>query len=758
MKTTFDYQYNHNCNCVVCTRELFHNACKSANVANRIRRFRDSGDAEAKRGLPAVCWQAHYKEGKRLNKDAVFSGLFQLDIDHVEAPRELFDSWTATKDFDELGIYLVFVTPSGHGLKVVAQMRPRAGVPNTISAHQRWLSEQLGLAEFDACTKDLARMAFVPLAEDILYENPELWDCEQIVEQLEPAPSPRSARNPLSFSPEGTPKEGGSAGHSILISDYDNDVTVKGNFTIDGRPMVDYVLGWFAANGGYPQQGQRNNTIYRCALYFRNFTDFSPQMLADNIPSFGLSDAEMLQVCSSACSAQRSKFWPRDIAELLEPEDADDSQGEEETLNDDPPEMPPLIQLFVSKSDPRFRAATVLAMLPVLGGLATDLRMVFPDGEEHSPSFMSVIIAPQASGKSFARRIWRHLTERLHEEDAVAWEQERIWRETLRDSMRDIKKIDGASKDPEVVIRLVPSKITEPQFFKRLHNSKGKHLIGFYEEIDSLTKEAKGASYDDKRDLFREAFDNAEHGRDVANVESFSGMERIFYNFLALGTPNSVMRFYNNAEDGLVSRTIFYQLPVGVFDSMPRHLPITLTEADQIRRSCDYLIDLRQKQPEMVDAQGKVALPTGDYIDPIWQQWREMAELRALKNGSDAEGILLKRASVIAWRACCIYWLLWGLQCDEATMRKLKDAFFWTADIVLREQVALFGRQLDAVQTTRKKGKPKSLFDMLPNTFTYKDVRHIIGDSTSMSNIYARVNYWKQHGLITKIGSNFEKL
>lgn len=754
MNAVFDYQYNHNCPCVVCTSELFHNACKSANVAKRIKRFREKGDEKAKSGLPGVMWQAHYSDGKRTNKSAVFSGLYMLDVDHVADPRELYDSWVLTKDYTDLGIMLAFVTPSGKGLKVVAQMRPRAGVPNTISAHQKWLSEQLGLKEYDEKTADLARMAFVPLESDILYENPDLWGCEKIVEELD-------EDTPL--SPAGSPpKLGGQTPASKEISDYNTNTNVKGNFVINGRRMVDYVLGWFSANGGYPQQGQRNNTIYRCALYFRNFTDYSPKVLAENIPSFGLSEAEMLQVCTSACNAQRAKYWPRNIAELLDTEEEEEQEGEEvqeidvQTL-DTPPTMPNVIDFFIERSDPRFKAASVLAMLPILGGLATDVRATFPDGEEHSLSFMSVIIAPQASGKSYARRIWRHLTQRLHEEDAVAWEQERLWRETLRDNARDFKKVEGASKDPEVVIRLVPSKITEPQFFKRLHYSKGKHLIGFYEEIDSLTKEAKGGNYDDKRDLFREAFDNAEHGRDVANVESFSGMEKIYYNFVALGTPNSVMKFYANAEDGLVSRTIFYQLPVGVFDSLPCHKPISESESAVVRQYADYLIDIKQRQSMLVEADGKVHIDTIDYIDPIWREWRQMAELRAVKNGSEAEGILLKRASVIAWRATVLYWLLWELQTDALTLQSLKDAFVWTADIVLREQLALFGKALEEVQTNRKAEKPKNVFDTLPEVFTAQDVQREIGN-TSSNSLRCRLHYWKTKGLIVKKGKTYQKL
>ena len=42
---------------------------------------------------------------------------------------------------------------------------------------------------------------------------------------------------------------------------YTSDTTVSGNFPLRGRPMIDYVLGWFAANGGIPAEGERNDRI-----------------------------------------------------------------------------------------------------------------------------------------------------------------------------------------------------------------------------------------------------------------------------------------------------------------------------------------------------------------------------------------------------------------------------------------------------------------------------------------------------------------
>lgn len=532
---------------------------------------------------------------------------------------------------------------------------------------------------------------------------------------------------------------------------YTSDTTVSGNFPLRGRPLIDYVLAWFAANGGIPAEGERNDRIYKCALYFRNFTDFQPSVLAENIPSFGLGQAQMMEICTAACRFNRAKYWPRNPEDLLPKEEEPDLDSEKGIMP--LPEWPPLVQLFVDKSDPRFKAATVLCMLPILGGLATDLRMVFPDGETHSPSFMCVIIAPQASGKSYARRIWRELTYRLHEEDEIAWEEERKWRQTLSENKNDFKKIEGASKDPEVVIRLVPSKITEPQFFKRLHYSKGKHLIGFYEEIDSLTKEAKGASYDDKRDLFREAFDNAEHGRDVANVDSFSGMERIYYNFLALGTPASVMRFYNNPEDGLVSRTIFYQLPIDVFDALPKHERITDSERGMIRQMCDVLIDIKDLEGLTHDDEGHVLIDT-EPLDAIWADWRRKAESDAVLKGDEAEGIFLKRASVIAWRACCVMWVLWGLDRDAKTLANLRDEFNWLADTVLHEQVALFGEALAKAQFGRKhyENKP-SLYDQLPREFKWQDIASFNGNLTR-TNAFTYVSRWLKRGLIVRTGTN----
>ena len=77
-----------------------------------------AGNLDLKRDLPAVCWQAAFGGERRSNKTARPSGLFALDIDHIDQPDALFH--TFEDRLEELGIYIVHKTPSTKGLRVVA--------------------------------------------------------------------------------------------------------------------------------------------------------------------------------------------------------------------------------------------------------------------------------------------------------------------------------------------------------------------------------------------------------------------------------------------------------------------------------------------------------------------------------------------------------------------------------------------------------------------------------------------------------------
>ena len=168
-----------------CTPELFRQALDSPLVARvcaeiedaleAVRRGEMSKDdfetlkAARKKMLPVITPHATFKNGRRLNTDAVPSGLSMYDVDHINDPRAYYDTKVRGREA-ELGIVLAHVTPSTEGLRLLFVI-PRAGMAPDEA--QRWMSARLGDAAYDGAVKDLARCSFLVPREYVLYLDEE---------------------------------------------------------------------------------------------------------------------------------------------------------------------------------------------------------------------------------------------------------------------------------------------------------------------------------------------------------------------------------------------------------------------------------------------------------------------------------------------------------------------------------------------------------------------------------------------------------
>ena len=148
-----------------------------------IDKYRETHDAALKRKLPAFIFQATFDEtlskaGKlgRWRKQAAtrLTGLVVMDVDHVENPQEVHGEWLKVHDFESLGILLIYVTPSGQGLKIVFKARTDWG--NLID-NQHEMAKVLGV-EVDESCKDASRMSFICKESDILFIDKELFTYE----------------------------------------------------------------------------------------------------------------------------------------------------------------------------------------------------------------------------------------------------------------------------------------------------------------------------------------------------------------------------------------------------------------------------------------------------------------------------------------------------------------------------------------------------------------------------------------------------
>lgn len=169
----------------VCTPELFHQATKSsrvkdvcAQIEDALERKRrgeigqedyDTMKTRLKSQLPILTPHATFRNGRRLNADAIPSGLSIYDKDHIADPT----GWWKAKS-EELRvknpqvlarILLVHVTPSLEGLRLVFVMPEGMNLAEA----QKWMSQQLGDEEYDVCVKDLARPSFIVPEEYILF-------------------------------------------------------------------------------------------------------------------------------------------------------------------------------------------------------------------------------------------------------------------------------------------------------------------------------------------------------------------------------------------------------------------------------------------------------------------------------------------------------------------------------------------------------------------------------------------------------------
>ena len=182
----FCYQKNFSNPTLPVDEAQFYALVRAEKWNENIDKYRETGDAALKRKLPAFIFQATFDEttspkGKKgaWRKQAAtrLTGLVVMDLDHVENPLSLYQGWIEKGlDLKALGIVLIYISPSGKGLKIVFKARLDWG--NLID-NQHAMAKILGDdVEPDEACKDSSRMSYICKESDILYIDKELFTYE----------------------------------------------------------------------------------------------------------------------------------------------------------------------------------------------------------------------------------------------------------------------------------------------------------------------------------------------------------------------------------------------------------------------------------------------------------------------------------------------------------------------------------------------------------------------------------------------------
>lgn len=368
---------------------------------------------EQKKQLAIFTPHATFPNGRRVNEDAVPSGLSMYDVDHIPDPRGYYQSMIGDKA-GELGIVLAHVTPSAEGLRLFFV------VPEGMSLEevQRWMSRQLGDVDYDGCVKDLARCSFVVPRDYILY-----LDEEELFKERKPAIG-EDLKSPTQRIGIANPDEQGN-------KNGNNELCFK------GIPYTSIISEWWRRNGGEPQEGERNVKLHKLAVNLRAICDNKREVLLAVMPRFGLSEQELKSIVDSACKEEPkgvSKVMQNIIDTLemsISTNEMDDAEAVDEkrgaTVN--VRALPLGLKESLAGVPPSMHMPVLCSVLPIAAAYADQVEVEYCDGMHQRLGLMSIIRGEQASGKSVCKNavdVWKR---QLDEEDALARKREEEWKE-----------------------------------------------------------------------------------------------------------------------------------------------------------------------------------------------------------------------------------------------------------------------------------------------------------------------------------------
>ena len=748
----------------LCTRQLYletANAQWLLRLCNDIAAETDADKrGELKKKLPVITWQALF-EGRRLNKEAQPSGLFMLDIDHVEHPWSLYEEKIAGH-IHELGIVYVGLTASRHGLRIVAKCLPTL---HSLEECQRWLASNLKV-DYDSCCKDFARCSYL-VHDSYTYfmDAKAIWEDEpatgtvyaggknpvQDNADMHDALFANDQTNPKTNREEHPAKDKGDVKPTLVDQ---REGLFGGSDDYKGVPYTEIIKEWFEREGGEPQQGNRNASLYKLAMRLRYICDFNAATMLRVMPSYGLPEDEMQSLIKSALSATRASNLPRDLEDLLKSIDRrrkikgdDDIIPEVSTSTAKIPSLPPVIRQFVENAPDDFKQAVVLCQLPILGTLGSKLRAKYLDGQMHSPSFQVSLEAPQASGKSFMVRLAEYELEQIIRHDEVQRQQELDYDKKVREMKLLNIKINADNKDeilgsrPQSMIRYCSPKMSVTKLLMRLHDAQGLHIFAVAPEIDTVTKAFK-SGFSSYSDLLRNAFDNDLYGQDYASENSFSGIVPVYYNTLFSGTPKAMRRFYPDVEDGLVSRVCFVTLP----DQFGKPMPIW-KELDEKQKA---IVDMNLVRLNEVSIMGDEVqndhVMNLDWLNKTMDTWIKGQQMEAVKNEDRTRDIFCRRSAVVGFRAGMLAFFLWGepKRVTPTIRKNCCDFAVWVANCMLNQHLLRFNIQGNGSNTMQW----TDAYEQLGDEFTRDDVERVLSNASIDTPSRVVLYKWRLAGVI----------
>jgi DNA-binding MarR family transcriptional regulator len=396
---------------------------------------------------------------------------------------------------------------------------------------------------------------------------------------------------------------------------------------------------------------------------------------------------------------------------------------------------------LLSNTPDIYRPAVAHAVFPPLGAHLTKTYFPYINNKRHEATFMNVLIAPTAAGKSCIDDPVNYIMADIRRRDEENLRLEKEWKEETVSKGANKEK----RKRPEgLVIQEIDADTTNAAFVRRLKDADGRFLytkMNEIEQFDALKTSAKSTT---QFQIMCLAFDPGNvYGQVRVGLNSVCERVCIRYNWNACTTVRKGRNYFRSVvTDGPLSRINFCTIPeMPIGSPMPVYGTYNESFAEKLRPYIDNLtaargvVECRQAR----QLAKKLVEENADFA--------RLSQSRVFEN-------LSFRATVIAYLKACTLYVANGMKWD----RTIETFVRWSLHYDLWCKMKFFGQMIEDAETVgvpeKRRPGPQNLLDFLSDTFTYEDAGEMRRSrKITTGSISVMLNNWKNRGFIKEVES-----
>ena len=368
----------------------------------------------------------------------------------------------------------------------------------------------------------------------------------------------------------------------------------------------------------------------------------------------------------------------------------------------DPPEMPKLVELLISRTPEIYKPAVAHAIFPPLATHLWKTRFRYIDNVEHEARLMTLLLAGTGAGKSSVNRPIDFIMEDIRQRDAENLKREKAWKDEM---LRKGANKDKRKRPENLIIQEIDADMTNPAFVMRTAEAQEHFLYTSLNELDQFDA-LKGSGNQQFRIMCLAADPGNKYGQTRVGTMSVTERVTIRFNWNASTTIQKGQRYFSRVlTDGPISRINFCTIPER---EIGEDMPVYGTYDESYREALRPYIENLNKVTGLIECKEafQLALKLKD----------ENAEFARLSQDRTFENLSF-RANVIAYLKACVLYVANGCKWEPEI-----DGFIrWSEQYDLYCKMRFFGDMIAKENFTAERSSkrgPQNLLQILPDNFT----------------------------------------